>query len=114
MLPNLRVPGYPYSKSGEFFGDGPERRHEQLTAAAFIAASVALCYRVKRYGEAVTAKASDGQRRLFSGNDVEIIADLRALRDRGAAAIGIDFERADPEGSIAEMRRFQDQVIALL
>jgi alkanesulfonate monooxygenase SsuD/methylene tetrahydromethanopterin reductase-like flavin-dependent oxidoreductase (luciferase family) len=32
------VPGYPYSESGEFFGEGPERRHEQLTAAAFIAA----------------------------------------------------------------------------
>src|SRR5207253_56732 len=38
VLPNLRVPGYPYSESGEFFGEGPERRHEQLTAAAFVAA----------------------------------------------------------------------------
>src|SRR5437868_7508313 len=38
VLPNLRVPGYPYSESGEFFGEGPERRHEQLTSAAFIAA----------------------------------------------------------------------------
>ena len=32
------APGYPYSESGEFFGDGPQRRHDQLTAAAFIAA----------------------------------------------------------------------------
>jgi alkanesulfonate monooxygenase SsuD/methylene tetrahydromethanopterin reductase-like flavin-dependent oxidoreductase (luciferase family) len=24
VLPNLRVPGYPYSESGEFFGEGPE------------------------------------------------------------------------------------------
>src|SRR6266478_5687724 len=38
VLPNLRVPGYPYSASGEFFAEGPERRHEQLTTAAFIAA----------------------------------------------------------------------------
>src|SRR5438132_13370482 len=38
VLPNLRVPGYPYSESGEFFGEGPERRHEPLTAAAFVAA----------------------------------------------------------------------------
>ena len=37
VLPNLRVPGYPYSESGEFFSEGPERRHEQLTAAAYIA-----------------------------------------------------------------------------
>ncbi|MBV8934200.1 MAG: TIGR03619 family F420-dependent LLM class oxidoreductase [Alphaproteobacteria bacterium] len=38
MLPNMRVPGYPYSESGEFFGEGPERRHEQLATATFIAA----------------------------------------------------------------------------
>jgi probable F420-dependent oxidoreductase len=39
VLPNQKVPGYPYSESGEFFGEGPERRHEQLTTAAFVAAS---------------------------------------------------------------------------
>jgi probable F420-dependent oxidoreductase len=274
VLPNLRVPGYPYSESGEFFGEGPERRHEQLTAAAFIAArttrirlvlavmvvphrpavlaakmlstidalsggrlvvgigagwleaefeavvgppfaergrvtdeylgafrslwtqeaprfdgdwvkydgilfepkpvqkphppiwvggesgpslrraarfgdawypigsnnkhlldtlpryragidrlrrltaeagrepaGVALTYRVKRYGKAVPEKASDGERRLFSGSTEEIIADLRALRDLGVAAVDIDFERADPDDSIAEMRRFHEQVI---
>src|SRR6516225_2913615 len=38
VLPNLGVPGYPYSESGEFFSEGPERRHEQLMTAAYIAA----------------------------------------------------------------------------
>ncbi len=277
VLPNLRVPGYPYSESGEFFGEGPERRHEQLIAAAFIAAkttrirlvlavmvvphrpavlaakmlsaidvlsggrlvvgigagwlqvefdaavgppfaargrvtdeylrafhslwteeaprfegnwvkygeisfepkpvqephppiwvggesgpslrraarfgdawypigsnskhlldslpryragiarlrqltaeagreaeSVALTYRVKRYGEALPAKASDGERRLFSGSNVEIIADLRAFQDLGVTAIDIDFERSDLEDSVAEMRRFKEQVISRL
>ncbi len=277
VLPNLRVPGYPYSESGEFFGEGPERRHEQLTAAAFIAAkttrirlvlavmvvphrpavlaakmlstidllsggrlvvgigagwlkaefdavvgppfaargrvtdeylvalrslwtkdaphfegswvkydgisfepkpvqkphppiwvggesgpslrraarfgdawypigsnsrhlldtlpryragiarlrqltaeagrepaSVALTYRVKRYGETVPARASDGERRLFSGSTGEIIADLRALRDLGVTAVDIDFERSDPEESVANMRRFKEQVISRL
>ena len=275
VLPNLRVPGYPYSESGEFFGEGPERRYEQLTAAAFIAAkttrirlvlavmvvphrpavlaakmlstidvlsggrlvvgigagwlraefnavvgpafaergrvtdeylsafrslwtqeaprfdgdwvkydgilfepkpaqkphppiwvggesrpslrraarfgdawypigsnnkhlldtlpryragierlrqltaearrepaSVGLTYRVKRYGEAVPEKASDGERRLFSGTTGDIIADLRALRDLGVAAVDIDFERTDPDDSIAEMRRFRERVIS--
>jgi probable F420-dependent oxidoreductase len=275
VLPNLRVPGYPYSESGEFFGEGPERRHEQLTAAAFIAAkttrirlvlavmvvphrpavlaakmlstidvlsggrlvvgigagwlqaefdavvgppfaargrvtdeylaafrslwteetphfegdwvkydgiflepkpaqkphpqiwvggesapslrraarfgdawypigsnskhlldtlpryragiarlrqltaeagrepaSVALTYRVKRYGEAVPAKASDGERRLFSGSTTDIIADLQDLRDLGVGAVDTDFERSDIEDSVAEMRRFKEQVIA--
>jgi probable F420-dependent oxidoreductase len=277
VLPNLRVPGYPYSETGEFFGEGPERRHEQLTAAAFIAAktsrirlvlavlvvprrpavlagkmlstidvlsggrlvvgigagwlqakfdavvgtpfaergrvtdeyltafralwteeapgfdgswvkfggvqfepkpvqkphppiwvggesgpslrraarlgdawypigsnrkhlldtlpryragvdrlqkltaevgrdtaSVALTYRVKRYGEAVPEMASDGERRLFSGSMPDIVGDLKALRDIGVTAIDIDFERPDPEASIAEMRRFRDQVLSQL
>ena len=77
-------------------------------------ASVALTYRVKRYGEAVPARASDGERRLFSGSTTDIIADLRALRDLGVAAIDIDFERSNPDESIAEMRRFKEQVISRL
>jgi probable F420-dependent oxidoreductase len=38
VLPRLKVSSYPYSESGEFFGEGPERRHDQLTVAAFVAA----------------------------------------------------------------------------
>ena len=83
-------------------------RLRQLTGeAGREPASVALTYRVKRYGEAVPSKASDGERRLFSGRTADIIADLQALRDLGVCAIDIDFERADPDESIAEMRRFQ-------
>ena len=47
-----------------------------------------------------------------SGGTSDIIADMRALRDLGVAAIDIDFERVDPDESIAEMRRFQEQVIS--
>ena len=38
VLPDMSVPGYPYSESGEFYGSFPTERHELLTAAAFIAA----------------------------------------------------------------------------
>jgi probable F420-dependent oxidoreductase len=38
VLPDMSVPGYPYSESGEFMSNAPAERHEQLTAAAFIAA----------------------------------------------------------------------------
>jgi probable F420-dependent oxidoreductase len=37
-LPDLSVPGYPYSESGEFLSDKPTQRHEQLSVAAFVAA----------------------------------------------------------------------------
>jgi len=77
-------------------------------------ASVALTYRVKRYGEAVPDTASDGERRLFSGSTLDIVGDLRALRALGVSAVDIDFERSDPEASIAEMRRFKEEVLSRL
>ena len=57
-------------------------------------------------------KASDGERRLFSGSTADIVGDFRALRDLGVSAVDIDFERPDPEASLAEMRRFKETVLA--
>ena len=74
-------------------------------------ASVGVGYRVKRYGAAVPPVASDGERRLFSGSEADIIGDLRALRDIGVTAIDIDFGRPDAAAVIAEMRRFRAAVI---
>ena len=87
-------------------------RLRQLTAAAGRDANaVALTYRVKRYGDAVPATASDGNRRLFSGSDADLIADIRTLRDLGVTAIDFDFERARADDVIAEMRSFRDRVL---
>ena len=55
---------------------------------------------------------AEGERRLFSGSDADIAGDLRALRALGVSAVDIDFERPDDEVSLAEMRRFSDEVIA--
>jgi probable F420-dependent oxidoreductase len=38
VLPDTSVPGYPYSESGSFYSPDPGRRHEQLTAATWVAA----------------------------------------------------------------------------
>jgi len=38
VLPDFRIPGYPYSESGQFFSEAPERRYDQLMTAAYIAA----------------------------------------------------------------------------
>jgi hypothetical protein len=72
---------------------------------------VEVAFRVKRYGAAVPPKASDGERRLFSGSEVDLIADLRALRDMGVTAIDIDFGRPTAEAVIGEMKRFRKAVI---
>ncbi len=66
----------------------------------------------ERYGAAVPPKANDGERRLFSGSDADVAADLRALRDLGVAAIDIDFGgRSTAAAVLEEMRRFRKAVI---
>ena len=87
-------------------------RLRQLTAAAGRDPdAVALTYRVKRYGDAVPPQASDGNRRLFSGSDADLIGDIRALRDFGVTAIDFDFERAEADPALAEMRSFCERVL---
>ncbi len=73
--------------------------------------SVGVAFRVKRYGAAVPPRASDGERRLFSGSDSDVANDLRALRDLGVTAIDIDFGRPTADAVLAEMNRFRQAVI---
>ena len=69
-------------------------------------------FRVKRYGAAVPPKATDGERRLFSGSEADIIADFRALKEIGVTAIDVDFGgRPDAAATLAEMKRFRSAVI---
>lgn len=93
---------------------GVERLRRFAQEAGRDPAKVALTYRVKRYGEAVPDKASDGERRLFSGSAADIVGDFQALRGLGVSAIDIDFERPDPDASLTEMRRFKETVLARL
>jgi probable F420-dependent oxidoreductase len=88
-------------------------RLRRLTAeAGRNPASVAIIYRVKRYGTAVPPLGSDGERRLFSGSEADIVADLRQLQELGVAGFDFDFETADPQAVIAEMRRFKEEVLS--
>ena len=91
---------------------GVARLRKSTAEAGRDPASVALTYRIKRYGEAVPQRASDGERRLFSGSAVDLIGDFRELRDLGVSAVDIDFERPDPDDALAEMRRFRETVLA--
>src|SRR6478736_3913732 len=38
VLPDTKVPGYPYSDSGQFYEDAPLERHEQIVGMTWIAA----------------------------------------------------------------------------
>jgi probable F420-dependent oxidoreductase len=90
---------------------GIAKLHKATTGAGRDPSSVEVAFRVKRYGAAVPPKATDGERRLFSGSEADLIDDLRALRDMGVTAIDIDFGRPTADAVIAEMRRFRKAVI---
>jgi probable F420-dependent oxidoreductase len=91
---------------------GIERLRRATEAAGRKRDAVALTYRVKRYGDALPPRAADGERRLFSGSDADIVDDIRALGDLGVTAIDFDFEHPDPAAVIAEMRAFKERVLA--
>ncbi|HME20932.1 MAG TPA: LLM class F420-dependent oxidoreductase [Acetobacteraceae bacterium] len=88
-------------------------RLRRLTAeAGRDPAAVTVVYRVKRYGDVVPPAASDGERRLFSGSDADIVGDLRALRGLGVTAIDVEVEGHDEAATIANMRRFKDTIFS--
>lgn len=91
---------------------GIERLRRATETAGRKPDAVALTYRVKRYGDALAPTASDGERRLFSGSDRDIVGDIHALGDLGVTAIDFDFERPSEAEVIAEMRAFKERVLA--
>jgi len=74
--------------------------------------SVALTYRVQRFGTQVPAKADNGERTLFSGSNAELIEDVRAMRALGVAALDFNFAAASADDAIAAMRQLHEQVLA--
>ena len=73
---------------------------------------ITLAYRVSQMGKGLPAKAEDGERRLFAGENSEIAADLRAFRDLGVAYVDFGFEGASAEAILDNMRRFREEVLA--
>jgi probable F420-dependent oxidoreductase len=91
---------------------GIARLRKATTEAGRDPMAVGVAFRVKRYGAAVPPMATDGERRLFSGSEADIVADFRALKDIGVTAIDIDFGgRPGAAATLAEMRRFRSVVI---
>jgi probable F420-dependent oxidoreductase len=74
--------------------------------------SVALTYRVQRFGAQVPAKADNGERTLFSGSNAELIEDVRALRALGVAALDFNFTAPNADAALAAMRQFHGEVLA--
>jgi hypothetical protein len=70
--------------------------------------------RVSRYGDAVPAKAGDGERHLFSGSMADITADMRALRDIGVSSVDFGFPGTTVDATLKTMQQFKSEVLAKL
>jgi probable F420-dependent oxidoreductase len=75
-------------------------------------AQIAIAYRVTQWGQALPARADDGERRLFSGGAADIVADLKALRDLGVGHADFNFDGATTDELLANMRRCREEVLA--
>jgi hypothetical protein len=76
--------------------------------------SVGLAYRCSNFGEGVPMKASDGDRRLFSGGPAEIAGDLRDFRALGVAHVDFGFGGASADETLSAMQRFRNEVVERL
>ena len=91
---------------------GYERIRTRAHDAGRSPSDVSLAYRFLEIGRGIPEKADSGDRRLGSGDNKAIAADLRALRDLGVIAVDFSFGGDTADAVLAEMRRFREDVLA--
>ena len=75
-------------------------------------AAVGVVVRVQATGAGVPATAGDGERRMWSGGDADVIQDLRDLKALGVRSCDFGFPGTAPDEVLANMRRFADTIMA--
>lgn len=73
---------------------------------------VTVAMRVHEFGDTLPATASDGERRLFSGCEAEITADLAALTEIGVSSADFRFLGKTANHALDDMDRFRATVVA--
>jgi probable F420-dependent oxidoreductase len=91
-----------------------ERLRQLAREAGRDPASITLAYRCARHGSGVEPRTESGERRLFSGSAAELAGDLRALRELGVASVDFGLGAATLDASLTRMKRFRDEVMALV
>jgi probable F420-dependent oxidoreductase len=94
------------------FAAGVERLRRLIREAGRNPSEVTLAYRVTNWGTSLPSRADDGERRLFSGETADIVADLRKMRDFGVSHVDFNFPGGTTDAMIANMRRFREDVLA--
>jgi probable F420-dependent oxidoreductase len=90
---------------------GLERLHKLTREAGRATKDVGLAYRFSQFG-AIPERADNGERRLGSGSNAAITADLKALRDLGVLAVDFSFGGDTADAVLANMRRLREDVLA--
>jgi probable F420-dependent oxidoreductase len=90
---------------------GLDRLHRMTREAGRSPSDVGLAYRFSQFGKGIPERADNGDRRLGSGDNAAIAADLRGLRDLGVVAVDFSFGGDTAEAVLAEMRRFREDVL---
>ncbi len=103
-------PAFPFDSLARYKA-GVAKLRAMVAKAGRDPASVALAYRVARYG-GPSALASDGEHRLMTGDDAQMAADIAGLREAGVSNLDIGFPGASTDAMLQEMQRFRDKVLA--
>ena len=77
-------------------------------------ASVMLGYRSQRHGAIDQPRTEDGERRIFAGSPADIVADLKVLAALGVSHADFRLGGATLDETLANLRRFRDEVLARL
>jgi probable F420-dependent oxidoreductase len=90
---------------------GLARLHKLTREAGRATKDVGLAYRFSQFG-AIPERADNGERRLGSGSNAAITADLKALRDLGVLAVDFSFGGDTADAVLANMRHLREDVLA--
>jgi probable F420-dependent oxidoreductase len=93
---------------------GIERMRRVVDESGRDPRQIAIGYRVQRHGPGAPALSDNGERRLFSGGPADIAGDLRELRELGVSAVDLSFIDKTVESTLADMKRFRDEVASRL
>ena len=94
------------------FQAGVERLRRLTRDAGRDPSKMDLAYRITSWGRSLPDRADDGERRLFSGETADVVADLRAFRDFGVGYVDLNFDGATADAMLSIMRHFREDVLA--
>ena len=103
-------PAFPLDSLARLKG-GIARLHKAADQVGRDPKVLSVIYRVSAIPGTAT-QASDGQPKLFNGDDAAVLADIRALRDAGVSSIDFGFPGATAGETLANMQHFRGAVLA--